>query len=433
MRAMATHLRTLGIVGLLFGGLGAGASWGVAPPYPPSTVGLTWHETLNLGTDNDNWPTTWADDDDVYAAGGDGAGFGGERGNWICRLRGNPPSLTGANVTRISTESGPQGTKGSGILSLAGKLYCWARNADGDGNYATLGWSTDHGSSWTWGPTFTLLGYPTFVNFGRNYSGARDSYVYTVSHDDSSAYATSDRFILLRVPATSITNMSAYQYFVRRDAAGNPVWSSDPAQRGAVFTYVEGGQGQCERSGISYHASLGRYLWYQRYPLLGGFGVYDAPQPWGPWTTVYFTTGWDEDPGDCGGFCTKYSSGSTVWLVFSGNDNLRLRRATVAASPVAALLPPAVAFPPLATYPNPFTSGLRTDFRLSARGAVRIDVRDVLGRQVVTLLDQALEGGDHSAEWDGRDERGARVAAGVYFVRLDVDGRVESRRVVRLR
>ena len=46
----------------------------VAPPYPPSSwiVDLEWHETLDLGTDNDNWPTTWADDDHVYAAGGDG-------------------------------------------------------------------------------------------------------------------------------------------------------------------------------------------------------------------------------------------------------------------------------------------------------------------------------------------------------------------------
>ncbi|MFN8179032.1 MAG: T9SS type A sorting domain-containing protein [bacterium] len=405
--------------------------WGAVPPCPASTAipGLEWHETLNLGTDNDNWPTTWSDDDNVYAAGGDGFGFGGERGNWICRIQGSPPNLTGANITRISTGSGAQGTKGSGILSVSGTLYLWARNADGNGSSAQLGWSTDHGSTWTWGPTFALLGYPTFINFGKDYAGARDTYVYTVSHDDSSAYAPSDRFILLRVPAASITNMSAYEYFVRTDGAGAPIWSSDPAQRGAVFTYVDAGQAQCERSGISYHATLGRYLWFQSYPLLGGFGVYDAPQPWGPWTTVYFTTGWDQDPGDCGGFCTKYSSGNTVWLVFSGGDNLRVRRATVAGSPVSPPSPPV----PMTVSPNPFTSSMRADFRLSGHRPVRIDVRDVYGRPVVTLLDQALEGGDHFVEWNGQDGQGARVAAGVYFVRLDVGGEVESTRVVRLR
>tara|TARA_B100000686_G_scaffold261408_1_gene274348 strand:- start:1286 stop:1456 length:171 start_codon:yes stop_codon:yes gene_type:complete len=32
----------------------------------------------------------------------------------------------------------------------------------------------------------------------------------------------------------------------------------------------------------------------------GGFGLYDAPEPWGPWTTVFFTDQWDIGPGDLG-------------------------------------------------------------------------------------------------------------------------------------
>ncbi|MBZ0269844.1 hypothetical protein K8I85_16965, partial [bacterium] len=51
--------------------LAAGPAHGAAvAPYPPSPVieSITWHETIDLGTDNDNWPVTWADDGHVYAA-----------------------------------------------------------------------------------------------------------------------------------------------------------------------------------------------------------------------------------------------------------------------------------------------------------------------------------------------------------------------------
>ena len=55
-----------------------------------------------------------------------------------------------------------------------------------------------------------------------------------------------------------------------------------------------------------YNAGLKRYLWCQVLPtskhpqgprFQGGFGVYDAPEPWGPWTTVFYTDEWDVGPG----------------------------------------------------------------------------------------------------------------------------------------
>jgi hypothetical protein len=61
----------------------------------------------------------------------------------------------------------------------------------------------------------------------------------------------------------------------------------------------------------------------------GGFGVYDAPEPWGPWTTAYFTEEWDVGPGETCSFPTKWMSdeGKTVHLVFSGDDCFSVRRA----------------------------------------------------------------------------------------------------------
>jgi hypothetical protein len=63
----------------------------------------------------------------------------------------------------------------------------------------------------------------------------------------------------------------------------------------------------------------------------GGFGIYDAPEPWGPWTTAYFTSSWDTGPGEMGNFPTKWFSpdGKTAYLVFSGYDYFSLRRCKI--------------------------------------------------------------------------------------------------------
>jgi hypothetical protein len=94
--------------------------------------------------------------------------------------------------------------------------------------------------------------------------------------------------------------------------------------------------GHCYRSGISYNAGLRRYLWSQTLPggdarFEGGFGIYDAPEPWGPWTTAYYTERWDVGPGETSSMPTKWMSadGATVHLVFSGDDAFSVRRATI--------------------------------------------------------------------------------------------------------
>ena len=186
--------------------------------------------------------------------------------------------------------------------------------------------------------SFTGFGYTTFLNFGKNYAGARDGYVYSYSPDTTSAYVGTDRFVLMRVPTNQITTRTAYQFFKGLDASGSPIWTASIADRGAVFTHL----GRSLRSGISYNAALKRYLWWQMYyqngvdnRFSGGFGIYDAPEPWGPWTTVYFTTDWDVGPGETGSFPTKWMSidGKTLYLVFSGNDAFSVRKATLSVAP----------------------------------------------------------------------------------------------------
>jgi CubicO group peptidase (beta-lactamase class C family) len=318
-----------------------------AAPYPPSKAitDLAWapKETIiRLAKGSDNWPLTWADDDHQYTAYGDGWGFepfvARKQGLGFARVEGDPTGFKGVNIPSPTGEEsgdGARAKKASGILCVEAVLYLWTRNA---GN-AQLAWSKDHGKTWHWAnwKLTTSFGCPTFLNFGKDYAGARDDWVYVYSHDADSAYLPADRMVLARVPKGKITERLAYEFFTGLDNEQRPLWSKDVADRGAVFTH----KGRCYRSGITFNAGLKCYLWVQIIPgtegtktdtrFEGGFAVYDAPEPWGPWTTVYFTEKWDVGPGETASFPTKWMSaaGKTLYLVFSGDDHFAVRKANL--------------------------------------------------------------------------------------------------------
>jgi len=222
-----------------------------------------------------------------------------------------------------------------------GVLYLWLGHADQQGGKAQLAWSRDHARSWsfaTW--LFPDLGLIGFVNYGKDYAGARDGYVYAYSHDGPRADTPADRFVLMRVPKDQITRRESYEFLERVGADGQPVWTRDFDRRGAAFTHT----GAALRSAMVYVAPLKRYLWWQQIPMApgrtndrgdtrfdGGFGIYEAPEPWGPWKTAYFTTDWDVGPGEHADFPTKWigRDGRELYLVFSGDDKFCVRKATL--------------------------------------------------------------------------------------------------------
>jgi CubicO group peptidase (beta-lactamase class C family) len=319
-----------------------------AAPYGPSQAikGCTWapkEAIVRMAKGSDNWPLTWADDDHQYTAYGDGWGFepfvSRKLGLGFARIACDAPGFRGVNLPSPTGEQlgdGARSKKASGILCVGGVLYLWTRNADN----AQLAWSRDHGQTWEWADwkLTTSFGCPTFLNFGKDYAGARDEWVYVYSPDADTAYRPADRMVLARVPKDRITERSAYQFFSGLDEGRRPLWSREVADRAAVFKH----QGLCYRSGITYSAGLKRYLWVQIIPetsgkkadtrFEGGFGIYDSPEPWGPWTTVYFTEKWDVGPGESASLPTKWMSadGKTVHLVFSGGDSFAVRKASLA-------------------------------------------------------------------------------------------------------
>ena len=120
-------------------------------PYPPSPViaQVLWapaNEIIRKARGSDNWPITWADDDILYTAYGDGNGFEPfvreKLSLGLVRIRGNPPNLDAENLRSDIDQKGDgrNGLKASGLLMVDGVLYMWLRNATN----AQLAWSIDH-------------------------------------------------------------------------------------------------------------------------------------------------------------------------------------------------------------------------------------------------------------------------------------------------
>jgi subtilisin family serine protease len=87
----------------------------------------------------------------------------------------------------------------------------------------------------------------------------------------------------------------------------------------------------------------------------------------------------------------------------------------------------------LGNYPNPFNPETTIRYSLSEKARVSIDIFNLLGERVTTLVDEDQAAGEHLALWDGLDESGTSVATGVYFYRLTVGGEVFSKKMMLLK
>ena len=83
--------------------------------------------------------------------------------------------------------------------------------------------------------------------------------------------------------------------------------------------------------------------------------------------------------------------------------------------------------------PNPFNANTLIPYRLDADGPVRLEIYNLLGQSMRTLVDEVQAAGTYWVRWDARDGRGAAVAAGVYLVRLHYPGGVQTQRMLYLK
>ena len=85
------------------------------------------------------------------------------------------------------------------------------------------------------------------------------------------------------------------------------------------------------------------------------------------------------------------------------------------------------------SYPNPFSEEATIAYVLSSRRPVRIDIYNILGQKVETLVDASQPAGRHQIAWDGTNRYGQKVGSGVYFYRLEAGGVTQTRKMVLVR
>ncbi len=78
-------------------------------------------------------------------------------------------------------------------------------------------------------------------------------------------------------------------------------------------------------------------------------------------------------------------------------------------------------------YPNPFSIVTRIAYQLSEEGPVHLDIFDMLGRRVRTLVAANQFAGRHTVTWDGRNQQGSLSASGLYAYRLEAEGTIRTR------
>ncbi len=342
------------------------------PQYPKSTyiVDVKFDKHRYHHAEGDTWPLTWSNDDNIYAAAGDNKNSPMNfwrvkvspkirpdsivyAGSWTIDLIDNMPVDRNIYCDIQAGSNRRLSVKPAGLLDVNGTIY-FAVEAQ---NYGTdlvfkrqtniHGWiitTTDYGKTWDHNATpvhfFTgRLASCHFLQFGKGYEGARDKYVYAYfsAADDGKAYWENGDYLLLgRVHKDKILVRQAWEFYTRLDKDNQPVWSGDDKLAVPIFRYNK----MTGEDYISYNKDIKRYL-------LGNYGfvddelhprpnhqgkwpecayrsqltLYEAPEPWGPWSLFYRDDNWgtygDYNPS----FPTKlmFENGRLMFMVSSGS------------------------------------------------------------------------------------------------------------------
>ncbi|MEF8866087.1 MAG: T9SS type A sorting domain-containing protein, partial [Salinibacter sp.] len=118
------------------------------------------------------------------------------------------------------------------------------------------------------------------------------------------------------------------------------------------------------------------------------------------------------------------SEGERKWALLSGSEAF-VEAEQSEIQPESLVLRP--------NYPNPFREQTTIEYTLPEADDVRIEVYDLLGRRVQTLVDGRRESGLHRATWNGRNSGGTTAASGLYIVRLQAGGTTRSQKATLVR
>jgi flagellar hook assembly protein FlgD len=84
-------------------------------------------------------------------------------------------------------------------------------------------------------------------------------------------------------------------------------------------------------------------------------------------------------------------------------------------------------------YPNPFNPHTSIQYDLPRAARVRLEIFNLLGQRVRTLLDEVKPAGTHRVEWDGLSSEGRHAASGIYFLRLTAEDFIATKKMILLK
>ncbi|MEP0828793.1 MAG: PD40 domain-containing protein [bacterium] len=84
-------------------------------------------------------------------------------------------------------------------------------------------------------------------------------------------------------------------------------------------------------------------------------------------------------------------------------------------------------------HPNPFNPSTTIEFAIPTASDVQIEVYNIAGQKIATLVNSRLEAGNHSITWDSRSTDGEPLASGIYLYRLKAGDFVETRKMMLLK
>ena len=84
-------------------------------------------------------------------------------------------------------------------------------------------------------------------------------------------------------------------------------------------------------------------------------------------------------------------------------------------------------------YPNPFNPTLTVYYNLKNDAHVNINIFDLLGNKVVNLENNIKKIGEHYSIWSGTDKYGNKVPSGIYFVKMNYDNNIITKKITLLK
>ncbi len=76
----------------------------------------------------------------------------------------------------------------------------------------------------------------------------------------------------------------------------------------------------------------------------------------------------------------------------------------------------------LKNFPNPFNPNTKISFELNEPGYVTIEIFNLRGAKIITLLEETLSVGTHHANWNGNNETEDQSSSSLYFYKISVNG-----------